>query len=399
MISFESAKELIFENIETIDICQITLSEANNQVLGEDVFSHRDIPPHRNSAMDGYAFKINGLDNNLLTEKPFKVVGDNFCTKKNIILLSEFECVKVFTGSPLPDNSDTVIPKEEIRIDGDKVFLNLMPKIGSHVRESGEDLKRGELALSSGTLLGPAEIGILVSCRKYLIKVHRKPRIAILPTGDEIFDIDDPEGSDKIIDSNSYILTALLKNLNIESVKLPVCKDDKEELLQAFKIIRSCDGLITTAGISVGDYDFVKEALIEFGAELVFNKIAIKPARPTTFFRYESKPIFCLPGNPVAAMIAFMEVFTPGLKKLMGYKKYDNEYLSAILESPLKPTNDRTHFIRAKSFIKDGVIHTNKLPYQGSGILMSMVMANSLILQPSNSPGLKAGDSALVRLF
>ncbi|MBU1626918.1 molybdopterin molybdotransferase MoeA, partial [bacterium] len=326
MIAFDKAKELIEQNIRVVDVCQISLSEANKRVLGEDIFSQRNIPPHRNSAMDGYAFRIQDLtfDEEFLS-KPFEIVSEISDTAYETHQLSKLVCIKVYTGSPLPDVVDTVVPIEEIRVSGKIAYLTRKPKVGAHIREAGENLKKGELATSMGTLLGPAEIGILASCGKYLIKAYRKPRIAILPTGDEICNINDIEASDKIIDCNSHIIAALLQDLNIEPVKLPICKDNKEALQSAFQIIDSCDGLITIAGISVGEFDLVMESLLEFGAELVFNKVAIKPARPTSFFIYNDKPVFCLPGNPVAAMIAFMEVFTPGIKKMMGYKKYENE--------------------------------------------------------------------------
>jgi len=313
--------------------------------------------------------------------------------------LKKVQCHKVFTGSPLPDHIDTVIPKEDILISGSLVNIKIKPKVGKNIRAAGEDLKRGELALCKGTVLGPAEIGLLASCGKMTIDAYKRPKIAVLPTGDEICKIDDPEAFDKTIDSNSHIISSLLSDLNIDAMILPICKDSREEILSALEILNDCDGLITTAGISVGEDDLVLESLQKFGAKLIFSKVAIKPARPTTFLLYGSKPVFCLPGNPVAAMVAFMEIFTPGLKKLMGYRDFEHEYLSAVLESPLKSTDERTHFIRAVAKVKDGFIHAESLPFQGSGILKSMARANAIIVQPPNSPAMHAGDRVMVHLF
>jgi molybdopterin molybdotransferase len=400
MISVEEALEKILSHIQPLGTEKISLPDALGRVIAEDVYAKRDIPPLDNSGMDGYA--VRSVDVAQATrDHPIRleVVEDlpaGFVSKK---VLQKRQAIRIMTGAPIPKGSDAVIPAEETAKEGSEavIFKSTVP--GDCIRKAGEDVKKGDCVISSGDVIRPSEIGMLASVSRSSILVVQRPLVAILCTGEELVDVDEELSEARIVSSNSYTLAAQVKDCGAIPIQLGIAKDRKEEITSKLRQGLRADVLISSAGVSVGDYDFVKDVLRDLGMEMVFWKVAMKPGRPLAFGTIGAKPVFGLPGNPVSSMVSFEQFVRPSLLKMMGHRKLFRPIIEAILKEDIHKEPGMRHFMRAFVSFESDRYFVSTTGDQGSGILWSMVKANGLIIIPESQGAVRAGEKVQVQLL
>lgn len=399
-ISVEEARQTIYDQITPIQSSvKVALREAINQYLAEDVISSINVPPHTNAAMDGYA--LAGVDLPTKNTKVFKVSGASFAGVPTDETYQQGNVIRIMTGAVMPTNTDTVVPQELVDLlDDGTIQINAEHRRGQNVRHPGEDIAKGATIFRKGHHIGPADLGIIASLGKGEVNVIRRPRVAFFSTGDELKSIGETLNEGDIYDSNRYTLFALLKNLNVEIIDLGVIKDTREGIEQAFiNAAELADIVITSGGVSVGEADFIKPTLKKLG-ETHFWKIAMKPGRPLTFGSYNDSWFFGLPGNPVAVMVTFMQFVQPAISYLASGSIKPQLLIKAQCEQAIKKRAGRTEFIRAIVEQTDnGELKVKMTGKQGSGILMSMSLANCFIHLPSESNGTAVGEMVQIMPF
>lgn len=400
MISVEEARDLILNSIDFLCEEEVSLLNSLGRVIAENVYSHLTIPPWDNSAMDGYAV-ISSDTKPASKENPvrLKVLEDLPAGKVSDREIKSSETIRIMTGAPMPIGADAVVMDEETLRDGEHVRI-LSPVIAKeNVRPRGEDINTGDLLIKKGKFLTPADIGIMASIQKSRVQVFQKPRVAVLSTGDELVDIDEPITRGKIVNSNSYSLEAQVKDAGAIPVHLGIAKDTKEDLQRKLLSSLSADIIITSGGISVGDYDFVKTVLKDLGMEMKFWKVAMKPGKPLAFGNIRGKPVFGLPGNPAASMLCFELFVRPSILKMQGRSDlFKKEVVAESLED-IKKKPGRRHFIRAIASFKNGQYFFKTTGPQGSGMLTSMMLANSIAIITEDCTILKKGEKTKVILL
>ncbi|MFZ3066416.1 MAG: gephyrin-like molybdotransferase Glp [Nitrospirota bacterium] len=400
MISVEEALGLILENIREIGFEKVDIKEALGRVLAEDVYARRNIPPWDNSAMDGYAVIVNDVEG-ASKENPavLKIIESLPAGYISESKLKSGEAIKIMTGAPMPNGADAVVMVEYTEKDGGKVRIFKRPENGDHIRKAGEDVKDGQLVIKKGQLIRPSEIGMLASMARSIVSVYQRPRVAILATGDELVDLDEEICGAKIINSNTYAVGAQIQECGALPILLGIARDRQDELEEKLRLGMNADIIITSGGVSVGDYDHVKDVVKGLGGDLRLWKVAIKPGKPLAFSMLNSRPMFGLPGNPVASMVTFEIFVRPAILKMMGHKKIFRPIIDATIKDDLKKKENRRHFIRA-SVQSDGdgyVVETTG--DQGSHMMTSMTKANGLIIFHENDTAIKAGDKVKVMLL
>ena len=390
------------------DIELVNLDQAINRILAEDLLSPINVPAADNSAMDGFAFNGDCLGNNEAIVS-LKIIGTAFAGKPYGGLVGQGECLKITTGALMPNGCDTVIPQEftESASESTVSFKQNQVKRGENRRLRGEDLQSGKAAIASGRLLRPSDLGLAASLGIASLKVHRKLKVAILSSGDELRPLGQPLDVGSIYDSNRYSLTGLLNRLNIEIIDCGIVRDDPASLKAAFVAAASkADVLISSGGVSVGEADFTKQIMQELG-DVGFWKIAMRPGRPMAFGML--KPVngssrktlfFGLPGNPVAVMVTFYQFVRSALLQLNGASQTEQLLTQAIAEAPIRKKPGRTEFQRAiVGRDPDGKPTVKLTGSQGAGILRSMSEANCFVILPHNQGNVAAGDWVDVALF
>jgi molybdopterin molybdotransferase len=400
MISVDEALDRILSHIRPLGFEKASLLDSLGRVIAEDIFARRNIPPLDNSAMDGYAVRWEDI-RNASQDHPVRleVIEDlpaGFISTRTIEI---GKAIRIMTGAPVPKGADTVIPVEESKKEEGFALIFKAAALGEHIRKSGEDVKKGDRVISKGDTIRPAEVGMLASVGRSFVSVSQRPLVAILCTGDELVDVDGDLDEVKIISSNSYTLGAQVKDCGAIPLHLGIARDRKDEIAEKLRQGIRADVLISSAGVSVGDYDFVKDVLKDLGVEMVFWKVAMRPGQPLAFGTIGGKPVFGLPGNPVSSMISFEQFVRPSLLKMMGHRQLFRPVIEAVLKEEVRKMTGRRYFIRgAVSFERNQYLVTTT-GEQGSGILRSMLRANGLIVVPEDQEIVTAGEKVKVQLL
>ena len=400
MIPVDEALDKILSHVLPLGFEKVSLLDALGRVIGEDIYAKRNIPPLDNSAMDGYALKSEDVQKASQNHPVRLVVIEDlpagFISTKTI---EKGKAIRIMTGAPIPKGADTVIPVEVTKKEDGFVLIFNAAGPGENIRESGEDVKQGDRVISRGDIVRPAEVGMLASVGRSFVSVYQRPLVAILCTGDELVDVDGDLNEVKIISSNSYTIGAQVKDCGAIPLQLGIAKDRKEEIEEKLRQGIRADVLISSAGVSVGDYDFVKDVMKHLGMEMVFWKVAMRPGQPLAFGTMGGKPVFGLPGNPVSSMISFEQFVRPSLLKMMGCRHIFRPLVEAVLKEEIKKMAGRRYFIRGSISFENNQYVVTTTGEQGSGMLRSMVRANGLIVIPEDQEIVRAGEKVKVQLL
>ena len=398
-ITPDQALKNIFQAITPVTTVEsVAVREALGKVLAIDIISQINVPSGRNSAMDGYAIKGCDLPDKGINK--LNLIGTCLAGKPFQDKVKAGECVRIMTGAIMPEGTDTVVIQEQAVVSGDSVNIGTDTKPGANVREAGEDIAIGDLVLSKGMRLNPADIGLLASLGFSNVSIFRNIKVAFFSTGDELRSVGEKLDNGAIYDSNRYTLYGMLSRLGVRIIDMGVVEDDKVLLDRAFlEATKEADVLITSGGVSVGEADYIKETLEKHG-NVNFWKVAMKPGRPLTFGKIDKTYFFGLPGNPVSVMITFYQFVQPALKNLMGETYSPPILMKVPCVSKLKKRPGRVEYQRG-ILAKDetGRLVVKKTGAQGSGILRSMADANCFIVLPMESEGVKPDELVDVQLF
>lgn len=388
MIKYSEAYRVICDEIKKLNqhIEEVDILESYNRVIAEDIISDVDLPPFDNSAMDGYALKFSDRNQ-------WKIIGEisagNYSSFNEAVEFDNIDlssCLLIATGSRIPQSVDTVIPVEDVEVDGNivKMKQNAFYRKGMNIRIKGNDLLKDQIAVHQFTKIDSKVIAVLASCGKEKVKVFKKIKAAIFATGDELIPVNEKPTDDKLRVSNIYSLYTAIKEMNHTPINLGFSKDDKEILSQKIKAAMEMDVdlLITTGGVSVGKYDFLKEIFAETGIEEKFWKVNVKPGKPIYFGVYhkddKSILVFGLPGNPVSSLVNFYVLIKPAIEFL--FRQNQLNKVNAILQNDLKKNDDKRHFLYGILFKEKGVWNVTSRFSQSSGNLVEMSKANCLIV-------------------
>ena len=390
MIKLQEAINIVMQNAITLDTEIVSFVDAYNRILAENVYSDIDIPPFNKSAMDGYALQKKDIDKPL---KPVQIVqaGD-----MPIPTLHDGECVKIMTGARLPNNADYVAKIEDCISDENNNIIVKKIENKSNIRYKAEDLKKGELLLKAGTLIREQEIASLATVGKTQVKVYKQPHISIVSTGNELVEPHEKLTEYQIRNSNAYQLITQCKKIGISAVYHGILKDESEIIInQIEKIIDKSDILISTGGVSMGDFDLLPSSLKQLGFNIIFHTIAVQPGKPTLFAKKNNKFIFSLPGNPVSSFVHFETLIKPFVYKMMGYN-----YIPLTIYAPISSTYKR------KKSERDSIIpvyYDNQkvhiIEYHGSAHLFALNNSNGFILVEAGTTEIKENTYVTVRLF
>ncbi|MFQ5935458.1 MAG: gephyrin-like molybdotransferase Glp [Acidiferrobacterales bacterium] len=399
-LSVEEARARIEAALEPIGgVEKIALRSTLQRVLAEDVRSATNVPSHENSAMDGYAMR--GDDLPAQGTVRLGVIGTAWAGRPFVGAVEAGQCARIMTGAPIPRGADTVIMQEQVRLEGEAVHVGADHKRGQNVRAAGEDVAAGQVILTAGKQIMPAELGLLASLGVAELKVRRRLRVAFFSTGDELRSIGEPLAEGEIYDSNRYTLYGMLARLGVEIIDMGVVRDDRESTRDAFiEAADNADVIVTSGGVSVGEADYVKETLDVLG-EVDFWQIAIKPGRPLAFGRVQDTCFFGLPGNPVSVMVTFYQFVEPALRQMMGQADTGPMPTFRVpCASRIKKGKGRTEFQRAVlERNADGQLVVRSTGPQGSGLLHSMSVANCFVILPSGSGAVEPGTIVEVQPF
>lgn len=394
-LSAGEAAQKILQDVQRQPALRIPLDDALDSVLAEDVVSRVDIPAWTNSAMDGYAARAEDV-RGASDARPvrLRVVEHLPAGRFPTRTIETGECARIFTGAPLPSGSDSVIRQEDTDGGAETVTIYRDRDVGVNIRKAGEDIRRGSTVLTEGAQLGPAHLGVLASLAVAHPLVYRRPQVAILGSGDEIVDVDQTEeilSGRKIASSNTHTLVALVRQAGGEPINLGIAGDTEASLRQHLERANECDLLVTTAGISVGEHDYIRSVLEQLGAELRFWKLRMRPGAPVGFGLLGNVPWIGLPGNPVSTMVTFELFVRPAIRKMMGHRLPFRRTVPVHLAEPLSLKPKLQHFLRAVVSIGNGKPEGRLTGPQGSGILTSMVRANALLVIPEGQFETPAG--------
>ncbi|MFY9226729.1 MAG: gephyrin-like molybdotransferase Glp [Blastocatellia bacterium] len=397
LLTVEEALAKVLEPIKTLGIERVDLLSALDRIIAENITAPMDIPLTDNSAMDGYA--VRAIDTQRAsTNNPalLKVIEDlpaGYLAKSKV---GEGEAIRIMTGATIPDGADSVVMVEVTKSEGELVKIFKAAKPGDHIRAKGEDLKTGDLLITQGAKLTPAEIGVLASIQRPFVKVSRKAIVSILSTGDELVEVEETVSPGKVVNSNSYSLAALVKSAGATAIIQPIARDSEKEIRASIEQALAADFIISSGGVSVGDYDYVKPVLEALGADLRFWRVSVKPGKPLAFGLLAGKPYFGLPGNTVSSMLSFLLFVQPALKKAMGFlPPWDSPKIKVILDTDARSKGDRRTYLRANIHYNQGSFYAHLASKQGSGVLSSMLGANALVILEEGIKEIKKGQEAV----
>jgi molybdopterin molybdotransferase len=398
MLTVDEALAIILNHVGPGKPVATPLSSALWRVLAQDIISPDNIPFFNNSAMDGFAV-LSSDTTGASKECPVSltVVEDVPAGAVPCAALTSGKASRIMTGAIIPEGADVVVKVEDVTFDGKRVIINDPAEAGLNVRFAGEDVKRGDRVLARGVKLRPPEIGLLAALGITDAPVFPAPGAAIISTGSELVEPGVALKSGQIRNSNSYAIAAQVLSADAVPLPLGIAGDDesitKKKLAQG---LESADAVITSAGVSMGEYDLVKKTLEKMGAAIMFWQVAMRPGKPLCFAVLRGKPIFCLPGNPVSAMVSFEVFVRPALMKMSGHETYSAPLIDAIAEEPFPKKRGLRYFLRGRLLGKEGDRRVTTTGPQGSGVLSSMVKDDCLVLLPENIEEVRKGDAVKV---
>jgi molybdopterin molybdotransferase len=396
MVSFEEARLMICNTVQAVGTERIHLLDAVGRVLAEDMTAPWDLPLWDNSAMDGYAVRTEDCTPSAKLQVtgflPAGATADGIQVEPGC-------AVRIMTGAPLPEGSDAVVPFEETDDGQHEVRLNEAVKAGQHIRVRGEDVGQGVVFLRAGSIIRPPEVNMLASFGKALVSVYRQPTVAILSTGDELVELGVTPGPGEIINSNTLSIAAAVKEAGCIPRIIGIARDNRESHREKLAEGLKADALITSAGVSAGDCDLVRDVLEELGARQQFWKVGIKPGGPTAYALHGTTPVFSLPGNPVSTMITFEEFVRPALLKMQGHQRIFRPFFTAKLREDLRKKAGKVQIVRVRLEKEGDTWYAASAGNQQTAILKTMVDAQAVAVLPAENTGCKAGDVVDVHFY
>lgn len=397
MISVEEALSRVVAAFTPLPTEIVSLTDAHGRVLAEDVVARVTQPFAPLSAMDGYAVRATDVATAPVT---LRQIGSVQAGSAFDGVIGAGETVRIFTGAPLPAGADAIVIQEDTQVDGDIVFVREAVKAGRFVRAAGLDFSAGDIGIPAGRLLGARDIGLTAAMNVPWLKVRRRPRVAILATGDEVVMPGDPVGPNQIVSSNSLALAALVRHWGGEPVNLGIAKDTRASLSSLLAGAEGADLLLTTGGASVGEYDLVREVLGERGLSLDFWKIAMRPGKPLMFGRVGSTAVLGLPGNPVSALVCAFLFVGSAMRRMLGVSPVEPVPDRACLGADIGPNDRRQDYLRASlTQGRDGRLIATPFPHQDSSMMTRLTWAGCLIVRPPHAAAASVGtDVDILRL-
>jgi molybdopterin molybdotransferase len=401
LLSVSEARERILSRFQPVKTETLPLAESSNRVLAEDVRAADDLPLFDNSSMDGFALRAADVqDAESGSPRSLRVVADIPAGAFPTVVLAPGEAARIMTGAHMPEGADAVVPVEDTDFENrnagtqppDVVSIRKAVRPGENVRPRGMDIRSGEIVLRTGRQLKPQDLGLLAMLGNSMVEVYRKPRVALLSSGDELVDPDAPLEEGKIRDSNSYTLAALIESTGAEPLRLGVARDQYEAVRALFEraVYLRADLILSSAGVSVGAYDFVRD-VIEANGEMDFWRVNMRPGKPVAFGKYRGIPFIGLPGNPVSAFVGFEVFVRPVLAKLGGQAGRTRTEVRVRCEEEVL-SDGRESYLRAEIHEAEGVLSARLTGHQGSGNLHSLVQANALLIIPAGVKCVPAGQ-------
>jgi molybdopterin molybdotransferase len=411
LISVEEARDQILSQIYPLEAERIPILEALGRVLAEAIVSDTNIPPFANSAMDGYAVRASDLaDASPAAPVRLTVLGSVAAGHVAGMRVGPGTAIRIMTGAPLPEGADAVVPYEDTgdldrpkgaRLAAPATTIEVQKSVGAgdHVRAAGEDIRLHDQVMAPGTVIHPQGIGLLASLGRDTVLVHRRPRVAILATGDELLEVHEALRPGKIRSSNEYMNSALVTRTGGIPIRLGIARDTRADLTAKLRsgLVQGADLFITSGGVSVGDYDVVKDVL-EAEGQIRFWQVRMKPGKPLAFGSLGGVPLIGLPGNPVSAMVSFEQFARPAILKMLGHSDLAKPTVRAILELPLT-NNGRRGFVQVVVTRHEGRYHARPADDQGRGILTSMARANGLAVISEETLRVEAGREVNVQML
>jgi molybdopterin molybdotransferase len=383
MLSVDEAQQRVLDEVTLLDTEEVALAEAHERVLREDVAAVADVPFADNSAMDGYALRAGNAS-------PLHVIGEVRAGSVASMSVELGTAMRIMTGAPIPDGADAVAQLEITDRGAEMVNILEPVKPGMNIRRRGEDMRAGDVVLRSGTLLRAGEIGVLATARHARAVVSRRPTVAIISTGDELVDVGEEVGAGRVVNSNLYSLAALMRETGAIPRPQAIVRDTPEATVAAIERALECDFVISSGGVSVGAYDFVKDALETLGAETKFWRVAMKPGKPFMLSRVRERLYFGLPGNPVSSMVTFALFVAPALRKAMGMRELFPPMVNMRTIAPLRGSERRT-YVRVRVVARGGELTAEPMRAQGSGVTTSMAGANGFAVVEAGVGEVAAG--------
>ncbi len=400
MVSVAEALRLVLEDLPVVGCERVVLSAARGRVLGEPVLATADIPPFRNSAMDGYAVRSEDLRG--ASERDpvvLRVVETVPAGAVPVRSVTSGTAIRLMTGSPVPEGADAVVRLEDARDEESAVRVAQPVAPGANIRAPGEDLQRGETVLPAGRVLRPADIGLLASLGMPIVTVRKRPRVAVVATGDELVDVGEPLAPGKIRDANTYTLAAAIAEAGGEPLQLGIVRDRPEAIRAVLRQALEADMVVTSGGVSVGKFDFVREVHRALGVREKFWGVAQKPGKPLSYGVCGRTPVFGLPGNPVSALVCFYLYVLPALRKQAGAERLFLPAAEAVAAEDISKARDLVEFVRCCLEGEPGHYQVRPTGAQSSGVLRSMSLGEALVVGPAGAAVLPAGSRVRILLL
>jgi molybdopterin molybdotransferase len=394
MLSLETARRIILNHTQTLGTESVELIDALNRVAAEDIYAPWDMPQCDNSAMDGFAVRIADC-----TPKARLHVTGLITAGAPVISVEPKCAVKIMTGACIPLGADAVVPFENADLQGEYVSFKMPIKFHQHIRLAGSDLHCNELLIPTGTVIRAQEISAIASANRTHVTVFRRPMVAILSTGDELVQAGKLVASGKVVDSNGVSLAVMAKECGASVQLLGIARDTVASHIEKMAIGLQADVFITSAGVSVGERDLVREVLTELGVSFAFHSIDVRPGKPTTFGVKDHCLVFCLPGNPVASMVIFTELVKPAILKVLGYQRVLPFPIRAILQGNISKRPGRIKLLRVRLEFQDNKLLALSSGEQATGMLMTSLRADGLALLPAARSSFSAGEEVEVHLL